>query len=284
MVRTVGLLVVVCSLVLAGCTGVPVDGTDTPTGEIDGDTQNGLLNFYLSDEENVIEEFRHLNVTVTAVGFHKSGENGTWIERDVDNETVDLTELQGAKATKIAEYDLPNGTYTKVFVHVSDVNGTLNATGDSVDVKLPSQKLHINKQFIVNGSNEVDFVYDLSVHKAGQSGMYIIKPVVAQSGTDVPIEPVGEAADERGDDADALNVTFVGEVTPGDNATVEVTRNGSSVENATIAVNGEEVGTTDADGQLTFAVDAEVDELTVAVTHDDQEAELEVEFDADEDE
>lgn len=286
--RTAVLLIVTLSIALAGCTGAPV-GTDGTAASPDRGGDDGRVNFYLSDERNAIGDFRHLNVTITSVGFQRGGESGEWIERDVDNRTADLTELRGARATRIDSFDLPNGTYTKVFVHVSEVNGTLNETGEQVEVKLPSEKLQLNQEFTLNGSGEVDFVYDVSVHKAGQSGKYILKPVVSESGTDVPIESIDEDGDDRGerpDDADRgeetdLNVSFVGNVTRGENATVEVTRNGSAVANATVTVDGEAVGTTDGDGRLTFAVPEDVDELTVVVTDGDDEVELEVEFEAD---
>ncbi|QZP39071.1 DUF4382 domain-containing protein [Halobaculum magnesiiphilum] len=256
------------------------------------------MDFYLSDEQNAMGDFAHLNVTVTNVGLQRGGESGGWVEKDVDDRTVDLTTLPGANATKLGTFGVENGTYTKVFVYVDGIDATLE-NGDSANVKLPSNKLQLNKEFTVGNGEEVDFVYDMSVFKAGNSGKYILKPVVGESGTgdEVPIEDVDEREDESDDgaaenDSDdeeaeiaALNASFVGNVAAGENATVEVTRNGSAVENATVEVTQEldddemtETFSTGADGTVTFSVDANVTELSVEVEAGDGEAELEREF------
>ena len=268
-------------------------GTEAESGDDTAGSSNSgqsSMAFYLSDEENAMGDFAHLNVTVTKVGLQRGGESGSWVEKDVDDRTVDLTTLPGANATKLGTFGVDNGTYTKVFVHVDEINATLE-NGDSVNVKLPSNKLQLNKEFTVGDGEEVDFVYDMSVFKAGNSGKYILKPVVGESGTgdEVPIEDVDD--EDSDDDSDeetealALNASFVGNVTAGENVTVEVTRNGSAVENASIEVTQEidgdkttETYRTDENGTVTFAIDANATELTVVVTAGDDEAELEREL------
>lgn len=281
MVRRLSASFVVLVVVLAGCTGAPT-GTDAPTSTATGtdgpaaSVDGGQVNFYVSDERNAISDFRHLNVTITKVGFQRGGESGTWVEKSVDNVTVDLTELQGENATLVDSYDLPNGTYTKVFLYVGETSGTL-ATGEETNVKLPSEKLQLTKPFVVDNGSEVDFVFDVTVMEAGNSGKYVLKPVVGESGTDVPIEEVGSDEPENDDE---LNATFVGTVTRGETATVHVARGGDPVENATVRVNGETAGTTDANGEFAFAVGENATELTVAAVDGDAEAELEVEFES----
>nr|WP_049918551.1 DUF4382 domain-containing protein [Haloferax larsenii] len=210
--------------------------------------------------------------------------DGEKVTYEVDNVTVDLTQLQGDKASLVGSYDVPEGNYTKVFVHVGEVNGTLK-TGEQVNVKLPSNKLHLNSNFEVGNGEDVDFVFDITAFKAGNSGKYILKPVISESGTNVPIEDVGaDAAESEGEresedessDA-ALTASFDGNVTVGENATLVVTQNGTPVENATVSVNGEDAGTTDADGELVVTI-PDADEVTVKVTDGDAEAEVEYEF------
>jgi hypothetical protein len=196
---------------------------------------------------------------------------------------------------------VPNGTYTKVFVEVDSVNGTLT-DGSSADVKLPSNRLQLNGQFTVGNGQEVDFVFDITVFERGPNG-YILKPVAGESGTgdEVPIDDVDERGNEsEGDDSDendsddgeadlaALNASFVGNASAGANATVEATRDGSAVENATVEVAQEvdgtettETYTTGANGTVTFAVDANATELSIAVTAGDDDVELEREFEGD---
>ncbi|SHH43472.1 DUF4382 domain-containing protein [Halobaculum gomorrense] len=263
----------------------------------DGASGQSSMDFYLSDEQNAMGDFAHLNVTVTKVGIHEA--NGSWIEKDVADQSVDLTTLQGANATKLGTFGVENDTYDKVFVYVDGIDATLE-NGDSANVKLPSSKLQLHTEFTVGDGEEIDFVYDMSVFKAGKSGKYILKPVVSESGTgeEVAIEDIDEreteseteGTSENGSgDAEteiaALNASFVGNVSAGANATVEVTRNGSAVENATVVVtqtaDGNETSetyTTDANGTVAFAVDANATTLTVEVTDADGEVELEREF------
>jgi hypothetical protein len=384
-------------VLLAGCssgfTGSP-DGTteesaldgETTAEEIEGET--GTVNMYISDEQNAIEDFEHLNVTITRVGVKPAGDDsdgddaeedqegdddaedttaetategddgnettddanttesgetetetpdaedgsddeddsdeaddedesdeaddedesdeaddeddgtGEWREYEVDNRTVDLTELKGANATRLSSLEVPNGTYEKVFVYVSDVNGTLK-DGSDQRVKLPSGKLQLNSEFTVGDGEEVDFVFDITAIKAGNSGKYILKPVISESGTDVEIDDVDERDDDEederedeedrddereGDRENALNASFDGNVTAGENATLSVTSDGEPVEGATVFVGGERAGMTDANGAYVIQVPDDAEELEVEVTHEDAEAEVEVELDEDDDE
>jgi len=358
-------------LVLAGCSGAAPGGTADPAADDDGTLADGetpiggssgdggTVTFYISDEENAIDDFEHLNVTVTKVGLHRTGDvedddetatatetpntTGTalattaeteaaeadeedeadeadgegdaeWVEYEV-NRTVDLTELKGANATKLDVLAAPNGTYDKVFVHVDGIDATLK-NGESVNVKLPSNKLQINKGFAIGDGEAVSFVFDLSVHEAGNSGKYILKPVIGESGTsdEVDIEDVDEddeddedereedddrddeEADDRDDEAETeeeaetenesetesesgdataeLTAEFQGPVRAGEDATLKVTGADGPVANASVAVDGEDVGTTDDAGTITFAVPADAEELEVEVTKGDAELEL----------
>ncbi|MFB6310133.1 MAG: DUF4382 domain-containing protein [Salinirussus sp.] len=346
MTRTTLHAVLVAAMVLmAGCagglSGTPTNadgstGGDGGDGAMSGDT--GTVDLYISDQPAAIEDFEHLNVTITSVGFQRAGsddgnettesmnetdeletdtpenaseespveteaddsvedaedadeddeadengESGEWIEHDVDGRVADLTELRGDNATLLGQFTVPNGTYTTVFVHVSEVNATLK-TGESVNVKLPSEKLQIHEQFEVENGSQIDFVFDIAVHKAGNSGKYILRPVISESGTDVPINRVDTPDDGRDaadrDDADeamALNASFEDPVAPGSNATIIVTRNGAPVENASVIVNDEPVGQTDAEGRISFLV-PDGEELGVEIRHGEAEVELERTF------
>ena len=74
---------------------------------------------------------------------------------------------------------MPEGQYSKLFIHVADVHGILKETGQSVEVKLPSQKLHILKSFQVTADTVTSFTYDVTVVAAGSPKSrikYILKP------------------------------------------------------------------------------------------------------------
>lgn len=120
-------------------------------------------------------------------GNESDGDAG-WISHAVDDATVDLTELQGDNATKIANVSLPAGEYNGVYVAVSNVTGVLT-TGETVDVKLPSGRLRLHEGFALGANDTTSFVFDIAVHETG-NGRYVLRPVVGQSGPDVPIREV----------------------------------------------------------------------------------------------
>lgn len=412
MTRTQTAIAVVSALllVLAGCTGglggaptgdlgstaaTTEDVETTAPSEDVGDGDDGgategvsAISFYLSDKPSAIDDFEHLNVTITRVGFHRvapneteaptettaatptttttvtttegaptatltaetessapeattsrtsvpnEGEesedrdggpkqdkdrdsdhdreqdgdgNGEWVTKDVNDTTVDLTELKGANATKLDVLEVAPGTYNKVFIYVGEINATLT-NGEGVHVKLPSERLHVNKRFTVGDGDEIDFVFDVSVFEAGKSGKYILKPVVSQTGTgdEVEIDSIDEddesaendGADEKneagkeadGEDRDEAtergeeaNETEAGELTadlrgpvrPGSTVPLAVTRTGEPVSNATVEVNDERAGTTDADGTIDLEIPNDAEELEITVATG--EAELEIE-------
>ncbi len=150
----------------------------------------GNFVFLISDDVNAIGDFQNLNISISKIGLQAEGEDGQWIEFDPEVEAVDLTLLQGDKAHEIWRGDVPEGQYTKVFIYVSNVSGTLEATGKSISLKLPSNKLQISKPFSVTSGSVVNFVYDVTVVEAGRSGQYIIKPQVGESGADRSFEKV----------------------------------------------------------------------------------------------
>jgi hypothetical protein len=104
--------------------------------------------------------------------------------------------------------------------------------------------------------------------------------VISESGTDVEIDDIDEdderEDDEEGDDEraedreNALNASFDGTVTAGENVTLSVTQDGDSVEGAIVFVDGKRAGTTDANGAYVIQVpaDAGVEVSTDTVTLD----------------
>ncbi|WP_049979757.1 DUF4382 domain-containing protein [Halolamina rubra] len=195
--QTIVTALVVAMVAIAGCGGSVSPG--------DGGGGEGTVNMYVSDQPSAIDDFEHLNVTVTSIAAHRvdgSGNESEWVEQEIDNVTVDLTELRGANASQLGAIPAPNGSYDKTFIHVSEVNGTLT-NGESTDVKLPSEKLHINENFTVGNGEEVDFVFDITVVKRGQSGSYNIQPVASESGTDQEIREKPGA--KRGAGGDGAN-------------------------------------------------------------------------------
>ena len=114
---------------------------------------------------------------------------------DLDDATVDLTQVVGDKAVGVFEDDLRGGRYTKIELYAADVSGIVE--GEPVDVMIPSNKLQIVKSFEVVAGETLSFVFDINVVKKGQGQEYNLLPVISGSGVegkDIEVEEVdGEA-------------------------------------------------------------------------------------------
>jgi len=155
----------------------------------------------ISDQPNAILDFDHLYVEVTSIGVQQGNESGSWItldpNPDPDGDGIpgfDLRPLTGENALEIWSGNLTAGEYSKMFLYVGNVTGIL--AGNETAVTLPSGKLQISKPFTV-GDSVVNFVYDITVHKAGNSGTYILSPQIAESGPDKSFIDVSPKAHGR---------------------------------------------------------------------------------------
>lgn len=163
--------------------------------------QTGEANFRLliSDEQNAINDFAHLWVTIDRVGMQRGGEQGGWHELQIPDghNRIDLVGLTGDAAEELIMARIPAGRYSKVFIHVDDVYGEL-LSGATTPVKLPSERLQIVKPFAVQQDSITSFVFDITVIAAGNSNRevkYILKPVIGESGAEQPFAKRPEKAD-----------------------------------------------------------------------------------------
>ncbi|GGO02452.1 MULTISPECIES: DUF4382 domain-containing protein [Haloarcula] len=109
---------------------------------------------------------------------------------DLDSPTVDLTEVVGEKAIGVLDGELEAGRYSKVELYVGDVEGVVD--GETVPVKVPSEKLQIVNPFEIVADEAVEFVFDINVVEKGPNG-YNLLPVIGESGVagkDVEVEEV----------------------------------------------------------------------------------------------
>jgi len=202
----------------------PDEVTPIPTGE------KVNFRFLISDDVNAMEDFEHLYVTIDSIGLHQGGESGKWHvlepfpDPDADGiDGIDLRPLEGPKALVIWSGYVDPGEYTKVFIYVDSVMGILvaPAEGETIDVKLPSEKLQISKPFTISSDSDsvVNFVYDITVVKAGKNGKYILQPRIAQSGTNQDINDVTPLTADGDTTPPVITLTGVADgqviVTPG---------------------------------------------------------------------
>jgi hypothetical protein len=147
----------------------------------------GNFVFLISDEVNAIGDFESLNVSISKIGLQLGDDSGESVEFEPQVEEVDLTLVPGDKTQEIWRGNVPEGQYAKVFIQVTEVRGVLKETGETVEIKLPSQKLRMSKPFQVTAGTVTSFTYDLTVIATGnpQSGIkYLLKPQIGESGAD----------------------------------------------------------------------------------------------------
>lgn len=229
-----------------------------------------------------------MHVTISSIGIHEGGESGTWHTFDLDPTAdydgdtvsgVDLTKLKGENALEIWSGDISEGEYTKLFIHIDEVTGIpADSEAPLPEIKLPSEKLQITHPFTISNS-VVEFVYDITVIKAGQSGMYLIKPQIAESGPHQPfneVTPAGE--DELTIQLADCNTGEVidGNILPGDEVKVLVTIEVEPVEDANVDVVGMDPMTTDETGLTTCFTVPDEGEIEIKVESGDFEGELEI--------
>ena len=172
---------------LPGCS----ESASSPQNQSGGD---GNLRVLVSDEPNDIGDFYSVNVTISKLGVQVEGSDN-FTDYDIDPPmTVDLTKLVGDNASEVWDGQIASGNYTKIFIYVDNVTGILKGedglSGDNTTVKLPGGKLQISRPFGVEPDGTVDFVFDITVIKAGNSGKYILKPQIAESGPTQPFVDV----------------------------------------------------------------------------------------------
>ncbi len=147
----------------------------------------GNFAFLISDDVNAISDFEMVEVSISRVGLTPRGSSDSQVEFAPEISGVDLTLVQGEATQEIWRGNIPEGEYSKVFIEVSAVRGILKDSEEEVEIKLPSQRLHISRQFYVAAGTVTTFTYDLTVIAAGNSHngiKYILRPQVDQSGAD----------------------------------------------------------------------------------------------------
>lgn len=158
--------------------------------------QNGTLRLALTDAPAC--GYDAVNVTIEKVRVHQSSSasdaDGGWSEIVLNPaKRVDLLKLQNGVLEELGQMPLPTGKYTQLRLILADNAGTnppansvvLTSNKSEVALKTPSGqqsgvKTHINVDIAAN--QLADFVLDFdackSVVVAGNSGQYLLKPVV----------------------------------------------------------------------------------------------------------
>ena len=174
---------VLAALLLAGCSA---PATTSSSGDGPDDVNFRLL---ISDQPTAIDDFEELWVTISRIGLVPAADsNAGQTEIVLDPVlSVNLVELVDENAVAAWEGYIPEGEYSKVFLYVDSVDGLLVGSEEPINIKLPSNKLQLDYNFAVEEGNDgsvTNFVYDITVIRAGNSGMYLLQPHLGQSGPD----------------------------------------------------------------------------------------------------
>jgi hypothetical protein len=183
----------------------PPDDTqipDLPSISIPSATADGNFIFMVSDDVNAIADFTSVNVTIEKVWLLKTGEQENWIEFTPSTQIFNLALLPGDKTQTLWQGNVPIGEYTRVVIIVSQVTGTLEQTGEIIDIKLPSNKLQVKIPFNVSADSITSFTFDLTVVKTGNAqdgGKYLLKPQAGESGaSQVPLNKPASPNEGKG--------------------------------------------------------------------------------------
>ncbi|EOZ96552.1 hypothetical protein A33Q_2322 [Indibacter alkaliphilus LW1] len=166
---------------------------------------NAKVNVLLVDAPADYEEVwvEVLAVRILPHGNNESEDSG-WVHLDHESEErmVNLLSLVGNNEAYLGSVEVPAGRVSQIRLLLGD-NNYIIKNGERIDLKTPSAqqsglKLQVNKEF--ESGREYDLIIDFdagrSIVRAGNSGNYILKPVlrvVAETaasiqGTILPVE------------------------------------------------------------------------------------------------
>ena len=151
-------------------------------------TEGAHMNVHLTDAP---ANYQQVNVDVQGLRIHytpKSSDTtsteGKWIDLQVDPMQVNLLNLTNGVDTLLASADLDPGHYRELRLILGSEN-TVMVDSMMHDLKVPSGQqsgYKIKFQTDLESGENIDVVVDFdaarSVHKAGNSGKYILRPVL----------------------------------------------------------------------------------------------------------
>ncbi|WP_372638878.1 DUF4382 domain-containing protein [Fodinibius sp.] len=140
-------------------------------------------------------DYQEVNVEVQGLRIHYTpfsddtvnvdpDKDGKWIDLPVDPMTINLLELTNGVDTLLSSADLDPGHYQELRLILGHDN-TVMVDDELHDLKVPSGQqsgYKIKFKTELEAGEELDVIIDFdasrSVHKAGRSGKYILKPVL----------------------------------------------------------------------------------------------------------
>lgn len=149
--------------VVAGCTGL-------------GGGSTSSFETLVSDQPGDIADFETLELTLTEL--RPKPVNGEEQTVDIEDTTVDLTQLVGEGAESLGTTELETGDYEYLKVTVGAVPTATLSDGGEAEVTTPGDApLKFNAGFPVCADGETTFTADFTPVKQGQTNRYVLQPV-----------------------------------------------------------------------------------------------------------
>jgi len=207
---TIGLSLIVAGVLAIACSDI---SSNVETSEAaDGKAH---MEVTLTDAPG---DYQQVNIDVQGLRIHytpaesdtaesdttDSDNNGEWIDLPVEPMNVNLLELTNGVDTLLAEVDLDPGHYRELRLILGNDN-TVMVDSTISNLKVPSGQqsgYKIKFETDLEAGDELDVVVDFdagrSVHKAGKSGKYILKPVLkafVEEGEEVEVGSIAGSVD-----------------------------------------------------------------------------------------
>jgi len=173
-----------------------------------------------------IDNAKEVNVVINSVQVNNSETDTGWVTINEPNKTYNLLDLTNGAYAVLGEAELEAGTYEQIrLILDSEGNNIVFEDGDSEPLFVPSGA-QTGVKLNVNAEIEPGFTYTLlldfnaskSVVKAGNSGKYLLKPVIRASNMATTGKIVGTVlpAEARSEihavvDQDIITTTFADE-------------------------------------------------------------------------
>ena len=204
MKKIIYLLPVVLLLFFAGCSN------DNSTGPASG--KNGQLKLSMVDSPGNYDE---VNIVVTRVEVHMSGDSSNWMVVNPVPHTYDLLQLRNGASVVLGDTFLTAGHYTQIRLILGDGSNVV-VNGITYPLVIPSGMqtgIKLNHEFDIELGNLyellLDFNADQSIHITG-NGQYMMNPVIRV----MPVVTSGSISGQvLPEDADAKISAVVGEDT-----------------------------------------------------------------------
>ena len=147
------------------------------------DKGKATVGFYLTDAPSV-EGYKSVNINIKSVECSVDGQN--WIPLDVKPCTVDLLHFSNGKDSLLSNVKFDTGTkIQQIRLTLGENNTIVLTSGKTVSLKTPSGQtsgLKFNVQSVAQLTSGyktmIDFDASRSIVKQGNSGSYLLKPVI----------------------------------------------------------------------------------------------------------